>query len=206
MGINPLTWFGGGGVGGAAKGVGSAVGGVAKIFTVGKDAHDQRKFDSYASARGYVPQGWLAKQIRPLVTLTVLSTFIMLNVTICVLVFLSIKRFIALESDDMAGLIKEVATIFTLLAAPGLLYYTFVGTIMTFWFGGQAQKYGIAHKQSQADAERAHTRAGGVETANDATAGNTTPTDPHKPPLDPEIEAFNKATRDDFFARQARDR
>ena len=148
MGINPLTWFGGGGIGKAAEGIGNGISGVAKVFTVGKDANDQRTFDSYASARSYVPQSWLAKQIRPFVTLTVLSTFIMLNVVICILVFISIKKFIETDSDDVGALIKEIALIFTLLAAPGLLYYTFVGTIMTFWFGGQGGKYRRAHAEA----------------------------------------------------------
>ena len=151
MGIfNPATWFGGAdkGIGGAAQGIGSAVEGVAKVWKVGADANDQRVFDSYNSARSYVPQTWLAKQIRPFVTLTVLSTFIMLNIVICILVFLSIKNFIETDSDDIGKLIKEIAIIFTLLNAPGFLYYAFVGTIMTFWFGGQNGKYNRAHKEN----------------------------------------------------------
>ena len=128
----------------------------------------QRGADGYASARNYVPQGWLAKQIRPFVTLTVLSTFIMLNVVICTLVFMSIRNFIETDSEDIGGLVKEITLIFSLLVAPGFLYYTFVGTIMTFWFGGQDGKYRRAHKETMAGV---HTPAVARETSSNAPAG-----------------------------------
>ncbi len=95
------------------------------------------------------------------------------------------------------------------------VWFTFMITgIVGFFYGFRSldkhfsRRYRKSDQQAYANASatRASTEAFASETANDATEGEDGDTDPVKPALDPEIKAFNKRKRENFFKRQAQDR
>ena len=119
----------------------------------------QRGADGYASARSYVPQGWLAKQIRPWVTIVTLIPQLLLAINLGWQIYLHMET-----GDNLSGINAAVA----LFSGMGAIYYAYTGTIMTFWFGGQDGKYRRAHKETMAGV---HTPAVARETSSNAPAG-----------------------------------
>ncbi len=193
------------GVGGAAQGIGKAIGNTAKVFRVGADANDQRIFDSYANARAYVAQSWLGKQIRPWATIVILSPFLLLAIKLSIAIIQPLIIDMPVEVAD-ANFAKAVAAFDQL----GYLYYVFAGGVTTFWFGGQDRKYTRAHQESQANADRAlagaSSGASATQPPRESTESQRTPHSPRKSKHSPEIEAWNEEKREEFFRLQANDR
>ena len=111
-----------------------------EAFRGNAENEQQRIADEMKDVRKFQPQGWLGKQIRPLITLVVFLPFIAITV---ILTIVCIKVMIPLLTslDDIDRAIEQMQLIFSLYDALPDRWWMLAGIVVPFWFGGRTLKH-----------------------------------------------------------------
>ncbi|MCH9664348.1 MAG: hypothetical protein K0U41_00685 [Gammaproteobacteria bacterium] len=113
-----------------------------KVFKGDAEAAQVREATQYTEARKFKPDGWLGKQIRPLLTLVIMAPIMVIAIAIAVLVGIALYPVITGEMTVQEG-IAVIKPIFGLFDALSENYHNLSMLVLVFWFGGRIHKYQI---------------------------------------------------------------
>ncbi len=172
--------------------IGTVLGGVAnigktiitgrKVFKGDQEAREVRTDGQFNNARKFKPDGWLGKQIRPLLTLAIAAPVLVIAIAIAILVSIALYPVI-LGTMTVAQGIATIGPIFGLFDALSQNYFNMFMTVLVFWFGGRMHKYQINH----AETKHAITQSG-----NNTDTRGVESSDVPNPPLT-KLQQFRKS-------------
>ncbi|MCH9665507.1 MAG: hypothetical protein K0U41_06620 [Gammaproteobacteria bacterium] len=119
-----------------------------KVFKGDQEQREIREDGQFNSARKFKPDGWLAKQIRPLLTLAIAAPVLVIAIAIAILVGIALYPVI-LGTTTVAVGIATIAPIFGLFDALSQNYFNMFMTVLVFWFGGRMHKYHINSSETK---------------------------------------------------------